>query len=364
MTKKDYLTAFGNSPCAPIILLPGIGGSNLQVVIDCAKLRASSPQVFADCGWDACASDADYLANPANKSVPNSEYLVWVPHIISPMTIFNPTDKTKRCFGGLVGLQYDISPDGIKIRKVDGLDVKIVGTTPQTRKKSAWDCGMDGILDIIKDIPEPHELTYYKNAYEKLLYLGYISGLTAQALPYDFRADNRNDALNGNYFKVIQELYSMINKKIVILAHSMGNLRTYDLLTSLSQSDRDKYIKLYIAAAPPLVGVAEVNKYLMCGSEEYHFVFNLGIDFPTFKASLGTFSSMYQLLPNDYLAVNQGKPWLQKVQARIQYERGQSQDPVFSWMPKRDEVCYSKYPSRPNCISGLERPDNYGTILG
>ena len=61
----------------------------------------------------------------------------------------------------------------------------------------------------------------------------------------------------------------------------------------MTQDDKDKYISQYIAAAPVLVGAPQVNKYFFCGSEEYHFPLNLGIDFPTFKATLGNFTSMY-----------------------------------------------------------------------
>jgi len=152
---------------------------------------------------------------------------------------------------------------------------------------------MSGVLDLIPDIPEPHEMTYYKQAYEKLLYLGYISGLTTQALPYDFRMDSKNDPINQNFLRIIKELFDMINKKVVLLSHSMGSFRSYSLLNSMSQADKDKYIKQYIAAAPVLVGAPKVNKYLMCGSEEYDFIFNFGIDFPTFKNSVATYTSMY-----------------------------------------------------------------------
>jgi hypothetical protein len=49
---------------------------------------------------------------------------------------------------------------------------------------------------------------------------------------------------------------------------------------------------------------------------------------------------------------------------RVRYEMGESEDPVFDWMPKRDQVCYSKYPDRKYCASGLQRPDTYGQLLG
>jgi hypothetical protein len=361
MSKKDYLTAFGKSPCAPIILLPGIGGSNLQVMIDCPTLKTNHPTIFADCGWNGCPNSDDFKVG---MSAPDKEYEIWVPTMLSPMTIFTPTEGSKKCFADLAGAQYNISTNSVTYTPLSGVQVKIVGTTPQTRPKSSWDCAMSGVLNLIPDIPEPHEMTYYEQVYEKLLYLGYISGLTVQAIPYDFRLDSKNDVLNKNFILVIQELYAMINKKIVLLSHSMGSFRTYNLMNQMTQAQKDMYLKQWVAAAPVLVGAPEVNKILLCGDQEYDFALNFGIDFPTFKNSLATFSSMYQLLPNDYLTANAGKPWMQKIQARVAYEKGQSNDPVFDWMPKRDQVCYDKYPDNKYCISGLVRPDNYGSILG
>lgn len=364
MSKKEYLKAFGDGPCSPIILLPGTGGSNLNVIIDCPVLRTSDPELFSNCGWNACDGDEDLLTNPENKSVPQKEYLAWVPHIVSPLTIFTPTEKQKKCFAGLLTLAYDITSTTTKVKPIPGIDVRIVGATQETRSKKSWDCGMDGVQLIIKDIPEVPELGYYLHTHRKLLYLGYISGLTAQALPYDWRMDNISDEVSRKYLPLIKEMYAMINKKIVLLSHSMGSFRTYALLNQMTQDDKDKYISQYIAAAPVLVGAPQVNKYFFCGSEEYHFPLNLGIDFPTFKATLGNFTSMYQLLPNDYKLLNKGTDWMNKVEARIAYEKGDSEDPVFDWMPKRDQVCYSKYPDRKYCISGLQRPDNYGQLLG
>lgn len=364
LSKKDYLTEFGKGPCSPVILLPGIGGSNMNIMIDCEKLRDSNPSLFKECDWNACDSDTDSTIAPENKSIPKKEYLAWVPHIDSPMTVFSPLEKNKNCFAGLMKLEYDDSGPVIKTKKIPGIDVKIVGTTPETRSKDTWDCGMDGVLDIIPDIPEPHELTYFKNTYKKLLEMGYISGLTAQGVPYDFRMDNKNDPIYKNYLPLVKEMYSMINKKVVLLSHSMGSYRTYTLLNEMTQEDKDKYIRQYIAAAPVLVGASQVSKYFWCGTKEYFFPFHLGIDFKTFKKTLGDYTSMYQLLPNDYRTLNKDEDWMKKIQARVAYEKGESEDPVFDWMPKRDEVCFEKYPDRKYCISGLQRPDTYGQFMG
>jgi hypothetical protein len=65
----------------------------MNVIIDCDTLRSNDPHLFSECGWNACDGDADLHIDPENKSVPKKEYLAWVPHVISPMTLFSPTEK-------------------------------------------------------------------------------------------------------------------------------------------------------------------------------------------------------------------------------------------------------------------------------
>lgn len=363
--RKQVLEAFAKGPCSPIILFPGIGGSNLQIQIDCEKLKAGDPTTFAKCGWTKCENSPEKNSDGKKlKSSPNKEYLIWVPHLISPMTLFSPTEKNKECFYGLAGLEYTVEGTSVKIKPKPGITVSPVGTTPETRSKDSWDCGFNGVINIIPDIPNPRELTYYAVTKNRLEEMGYISGLTMQAIPYDFRSDNNNDPYIGAVPGIIKKLYKFNQKKIFLLGHSMGNHRVSNLLWSMSQADKDKYLTQYIAAAPVLIGAGEVNKYFLCGSTEYFFFFHLGIDMKTFRHSLGIFTSMYQLLPNKCYAVNQGEPWMEKIMKRIEYEQGKSDDPVFGWMPKRDEICFEKYPKSKNCISGLFDFKNFGQILG
>jgi hypothetical protein len=80
----------------------------MQVLIDCPVLRQNDPKLFETCGWNACDGDADLHIDPENKSIPKKEYLSWVPHLVSPLTLFSPEDKFKKCFSGLMTLDYDV----------------------------------------------------------------------------------------------------------------------------------------------------------------------------------------------------------------------------------------------------------------
>jgi hypothetical protein len=52
---------------------------------------------------------------------------------------------------------------------------------------------------------------------------------------------------------------------------------------------------------------------------------------------------------------------MKKVMARIDYEEGRSNDPVWDWLPTKEEKCYLAWPDSPNCRSGLYVMDNYGS---
>ena len=56
------------------------------------------------------------------------------------------------------------------------------------------------------------------------------------------------------------------NKKVVIVAHSLGNLYTTYLLSKQSQSWKDKYISSYINMAGPLGGAAKIMRLMASGS--------------------------------------------------------------------------------------------------
>lgn len=53
-TRKDYLKAFAKGPCSPIIIVPGVMASKLVVEIQCRILQERQPEIFKQCGWNAC----------------------------------------------------------------------------------------------------------------------------------------------------------------------------------------------------------------------------------------------------------------------------------------------------------------------
>ena len=55
MNKREILNEFIESPCSPLITVPGILGTLLSVQIDCKTLQSKNQELFKNCGWSTCS---------------------------------------------------------------------------------------------------------------------------------------------------------------------------------------------------------------------------------------------------------------------------------------------------------------------
>lgn len=87
----------------------------------------------------------------------------------------------------------------------------------------------------------------------------------------------------------------------------------------------------------------------------------MGFDWATYKKTILNFDAMFQMLPYPTYDSQKDTAWMQQILKRIDYENGVGSDPVFDWIPKREDICYEAWPKSPKCKSGLFRFDNYGS---
>ena len=81
-----------------------------------------------------------------------------------------------------------------------------------------------------------------------------------------FFISDENQQFLSDFKQLILETYAKNgNKKVVIIAHSLGNLYTTYLLSKQSQSWKDKYISSYINMAGPLGGAAKIMRLMASG---------------------------------------------------------------------------------------------------
>lgn len=100
--------------------------------------------------------------------------------------------------------------------------------------------------------------------------MGYETGLTLQAIPYDYRV-----GINyGNTTKIIPtalcNLHAITGKKALVITHSLGSLHTLSSLGfSMKDADKDKCVRLFLPIGPPWMGVSSAIRNTLIGDANY-----------------------------------------------------------------------------------------------
>ncbi|EAR82529.1 lecithin-cholesterol acyltransferase (macronuclear) [Tetrahymena thermophila SB210] len=354
LNAQEQLEEFKKGPCAPLTIMPGILGTSLQVQIDCEVLQQENPEIFANCGWSTCSS-----YNIFGKR-PETEYRLWVGSIFSKTKLLQLKDS--KCFGDLMSLNYDEKTNKLQDNK--GVFVTWYGNTPKTKSKS--ECGANAIRDFTDD-PIMKQTTESLNGFHNLIdaleQLGYQSGLSFQALPYDFRQSVAENETKRLIKSAINSLFSLTGKKSVLIAHSLGSLHTLDALTSFEQSFKDQKVKQFIAIGPPFIGAPKSFINIIGGDPSYIqniLGLQVGINFYSQTKFAYSSSSTYDLLPKNTFYEFKDEPWLKELISRIEYEKDPSkfsEAPFKSIFPERENECFDTnklfFRSDNTCQSGL-----------
>jgi lecithin-cholesterol acyltransferase len=367
MSKTEYLEAFVAGPCTPVMVMAGIAESKLMIQIECEILRAQSQDVFSTCGWSTCKEG--FFSNS-----PKKEYKIWMPDLISPFTLIDPfTEKYQKCFSALFGLKLTADGNAVRANPPSGVMIIPYGMTEETRKDSR--CGFDGISSIL---PLNYRLNPLKwKAYDilraDLENNGYMIGLTAQALPYDWRLPMDDNTVAKKFEKIIDAMYMFTGKKVSIIAHSFGNLNTLNNLWKMSVQKRQERVQRYFALAPPFLGAPTTAAMMMGGSSSYHFK-GMGLNFDSFKKTLGSFPAAFDLMPRNTWQLFQSAPWMTSIKNKIVEESGSGEkeplnpedDIVSKIFPKHTETCYTnEWKSRTSkCQSGIAEYYTLGSVAG
>jgi hypothetical protein len=169
------------------------------------------------------------------------------------MSLVTGLDSNRACFSALLGFDSSKVKEGGQLLEKKGLKMSILGDSPKTNTKATGNCGWDAISELGFGSKNSEFkglegfLDYFENA-------GYKSGVSIQALPYDWRLDFQKNELKTRFPNIVNELYNNWGKKTVIFAHSFGNYQTVLNLSRMNQQDKDTKIARYIGLAPPYLG--------------------------------------------------------------------------------------------------------------
>lgn len=345
---KEYLTEFSKGPCSPLAYVPGYTGSRLIVVIeDCKELQRSNPKIFAACGWSHC--------NSWLPGSPNNEYVGWLAGPDSPMSIFVPTDKSRECFSGLMGFDVNFEQNNKPNFSVpSGIKIVPEGESPKTRFREVSRCAASAANSL-----DPSAISELEQA---LINAGYRNGLTLQFMPYDWRISTSDNTLSKKYGAIIQELYELNGKKVVIAAHSMGNLVTLNYLWETSQEQKDRFISKYLMIAAPVLGAVQITLPPIGGSLNDKLTFEMA------RRTEIRFIAGFNLAPKGTFEASKEEPWMKEIKQRITDEEQNidvKRKGFLSVLPKISEKCSSDFPGvEQGCKLGLHEIWDYGSVVG
>lgn len=360
LSKQEYVKAFAAGPCNPAVVLPGIAGSKLIVQIDCKKFKEKNPSTFKSCGWSKCSK----LLGP------KSEYKMWIPNPLAPMSIMIATSGPRKCWTGLFGFDDSQTAEGKLIPK-EGITVVVEGTSPKTRSKSSGKCAFNAIMNLSTTGSQTSLTTVFAGFLKLYENAGYVNGLNLQALPYDFRLDYKKNELNTRFGKVIREMYANWGKKIAIYAHSFGNYQVVRNLLKFTQEEKDQMIARYIALGPPFLGAPQTLKMIFgldnSFSQDLGFV-KVGITGEMFKKTVALLQGFYNLMPKDTFNTLKEKDFMKGIKARIEAEHHGHEvitNTVVDLLPQPTESCLPWFTSRDEfCHFGFVDLSDVGQIEG
>ena len=364
MEIKAYLRAFREGSCSPLIALAGVMGTKLQVMIDCPTLKSQNPVIFQECGWSTCG-----FSFFGGK--PKSEYAVWIPSIISPVSLLNPTQKAKTCLAHLLSIAWkNVDGEYVETEK-EGIRITPMGYTPETRKKS--ECGFESVSNLlpIANFLSPAKYQMFHPLKNKLVQMGYMIGINAIALPYDWRLSFKHNEVVTKLKDIIITMAESSGKKVTLLAHSMGNTNVLHNLNQMDQPFKDKYIHHFFAIAPPFLGAPKAYYFMLVGNKQFSFG-NFGMNFWVFKKAAGLAPSLYDMMPRTNWLTFADQPWMQSIKKRIAVEQNlpfsgsvaPELDIVSKILPPASATCFAmKWKTRSEkCISGLDEFDDFMQI--
>ena len=350
---KEAHMAFVQGPCSPVALVPGVMATKLKVKIDCKVLKEKEPGIFQTCGWNSCENTGFW------SKIPSKEYVAWIPSLTSPLSIFSISLQSNLCFALLVKPRFDfLKPIQTMNRKTPGVTLHVFGFTNESKKLNR--CGADAISNIL-DMPfQTQDTKGYFKLIKQLEFLGYVTGIHYQAFPYNFFLSYRNNEMQENFAPNLRRIRQVNGKRVVIVAHSMGNLNVLYALSKISPKEKSEIIFNWVSITAPLIGSFKANKILLSGNDEFSTMGGyLKFHFRAAVASISSQLSTYELgivNPFDFF---KGEPWLDKIYKRIKYEKEYPKIPyeksgILFW-PSMDITCHEPQitgvPS--SCVTGL-----------
>ena len=275
ITNHNYIEAFKEGPCSPIILIPGYMGTKLEFVMEDSKLfRESHPEIIEKCGWkdlsnkelskfnlwiNVEATNIEETIFGKSKKAKSKEHIPLLFKNIKFMDFDIKYEQKPGCYGSLMRHYFTIDDKG----EVHFSELKGAKIRPVVYDKSS--CGSDSISNLLSTYSSFVKYSLnFQGILKTLEKLGYKNGLSLFSFPYDWRfpLNHHQEKLN----KTINLSYALTKKKSIVISHSFGSILSYDLA-----SKRGEMIEEVISIGAAFLGSAKSLEIFF----DYHKLFDV-----------------------------------------------------------------------------------------
>ena len=277
--EKDKITdnlRFIAGKCNPVILVPGMLSVRTRFKIDCDNLKEKERDIYKKmkffCRFDNVCPSFYFKQYHENDLFLN----LWGSFGFSvPLACTNKSDDSytftcqniyNACFAYFLNIfngdecaKYNSGKN--VCTKSDYIKILFYGGTPGTLGWSK--CGTTAVENIMSAI-DFKKSRVFGDIIELFRKIGYNFGFSLGAIPNDFRKFVATNKFATDTFRyLIETFYKNTGKKVIIIAHSFGNLITLHNLIAKENQDLIPKIKKFISIGPPFAGATKLlNAYL------------------------------------------------------------------------------------------------------
>ena len=309
-TSDEARFIFGK--CNPIILVPGMLSTKLQVKINCKNLYNNEIDIFKKvrfyCGQMVCGDENDEL---------EEHNLLLSGFGAFELTIIGDVNKYSACTGYFLTFfnskkacaSHDEDKDDYICNFSENIRIVYYGGI--TESKSYRKCGLNAVQNVVM-VPSFIEkqvntgiFRSYGPLIDRLEKQGYKAGFSLAAIPNDYRHFIANNNFTINAFRYqVEKLYENTGKKVVLIGHSHGTNTFYNSLVREENKDILQKIKKFIAVGAPFAGSSELIDIYFNGENKYQTTIgnpgaelNAGFDIFGFGFILNKLPLIFELRP-------------------------------------------------------------------
>lgn len=271
---------FIHGKCSPVLFYPGLLATQINLVINCKRVKEDKNL------WDEINFYCHLSSLCKNNNV--ETHTIW-PNLNKSVfyMLIDKNNLYNQCFGYFAS--YYNSPDVCKAD--DGSNhcrfSKFISIVPKGIEKTTndkdfkrrvddFECGSRSINNIMATTTAEYLVNQLIGTTKGFLDLkgmldktGHIEAFSYASLAYDFReAQCNNKNANVIFRKFITSMYNLTGKKVVIVAHSYGNVNTHFQLTE-ENKDLKEMIGHFVSIAPPFFGSLKTDYLLGRGGTEF-----------------------------------------------------------------------------------------------